>query len=351
MLKNLLIAFYQWLAQMWDANSWQESDKLEADLDAELAVNSSVEAFVEPSVAVIAPISTDFHREVTEISAEILTEALTEIAPIPEVTEISAIAEETETASVAVESPIEVVGCYAVTKAGNTPEECEDAYAWEHRESAFYFALSDGATESSFSREWAKELVQTCVQRSLWQQEAIPEEVHTAVINDWLLPLQQQWADWLKNQNLVWFAKRKAEQGTFATLLGLEIHANQQWQALAVGDSCLFVVRDGRLLHSFPLSSCDQLGYRPCLVGTLIQSELPNVVQQTGDTTQSGDHFYLVTDALASWIFTSLETNQNPWVQLNQIQTQAAFADWVEHLRTHQEIPNDDTTLLHITVQ
>jgi hypothetical protein len=239
-----------------------------------------------------------------------------------------------------------ILGCYSVTKAGNQPEECEDAYADASDDTAHYFAVADGATESSFSREWAKELVHDFVQRSL-SSKAI---VNADKINDWLLPLQRNWANWLATQNLVWFAKRKAEQGTFATLIGLMIQRDRQWQAFAVGDSCLFVVRNGTLRHSFPLSHSRELGYRPYLIATLRQNEMPSVARYMSDIAQPGDRFYVVTDALAGWILSSLEDRKNPWVQLDQIKSQAAFFDWVETLRDRRELVNDDTTMLLITV-
>jgi|GEM_PF-1191879 len=241
---------------------------------------------------------------------------------------------------------VKIVSSYSIAKAGNTAAECEDAYACASDDFADYFSVSDGATESSFSREWAKELVQDFVDRSISTHSI----VNPSNLNDWLLPLQRNWANWLASQNLVWFAKRKAEQGTFATLIGLIIQQDLQWQAFAVGDSCLFVVRDGNLKHSFPLTKSSELGYRPYLIGTLRQTELPAVARDLTDMAQLGDRFYIVTDALAGWILASLEDRQNPWVQLDQILSHSAFSAWVELLRDRHEIVNDDTTLLHIEI-
>jgi len=241
---------------------------------------------------------------------------------------------------------VKIVSSYSIAKAGNTAAECEDAYAWASDDFADYFSVSDGATESSFSREWAKELVHDFVDRSISTHSI----VNPSNLNDWLLPLQRNWANWLASQNLVWFAKRKAEQGTFATLIGLIIQQDLQWEAFAVGDSCLFVVRDGNLKHSFPLTKSNELGYRPYLIGTLRQTELPAVARHLTDIAQQGDRLYVVTDALAGWILASLEDRQNPWVQLDQILSHSAFSAWVEILRDRREIVNDDTTLLHIEI-
>ncbi|MEE3719132.1 hypothetical protein V2H45_20515 [Tumidithrix elongata RA019] len=253
-----------------------------------------------------------------------------------------------------------VIRCYSINKAGGQPDECEDAYMWRLEADVCRFSVADGATESSFAKEWARQLVSQFVQASIpktpiAQEHTKEEESHGKFsLFDWLTPLQKTWETWLANQDLLWFAKRKAEQGTYATLLGLEIDANRQWQAIAVGDSCLFVVRDFLLLHSFPLAHSREFGYRPQLLGTKmpLHDDLnPIVAQFVSHQAKAGDRFYLVTDALAAWIFASLETQKNPWVELDSINTQADFIDWVTHLRDRQEMPNDDTTLLYIQIQ
>jgi hypothetical protein len=98
-------------------------------------------------------------------------------------------------------------------------------------------------------------------------------------LSNWLMPLQLNWAKWILEQELVWYAKRKVEQGTFATLLGLEIDTDNCWRSMAIGDSCLFVVRDGKLLHSFPIETASQFNHRPNLIGTLLNTEtFPNQI-------------------------------------------------------------------------
>jgi hypothetical protein len=128
----------------------------------------------------------------------------------------------------------EIIQSFSVQKAGNEISECEDIWDYGKSDRLFSIALSDGATESSFSQEWAKELVTAFVNHDL-QPLA------------WLGKSQQNWQQWLENQNLSWFAKRKVGQGAFATFLGLEILPDLSWKAIAVGDSCLFVVRNCEL--------------------------------------------------------------------------------------------------------
>jgi Protein phosphatase 2C len=242
-------------------------------------------------------------------------------------------------------------GIFCITKAGNTSEECEDAFRCSPPDSPFpwYLAIADGATESSFSREWASQLVQSFIREPFNSAEEIA---------DWLPPLQQNWSNWLSEQDLLWFAKLKAAEGTYATLLGLKIDRDLEekqwkWNAIAVGDSCLFVVHNNELLSCFPLNKSDELNSTPGLIGTLhrYNHNLTKSVKFTMGSANSGTHFYLVTDALAGWIFKRLESNRKPWEVLNNIKELKEFSGWIEELRKAREIRNDDTTLIHLYVE
>jgi hypothetical protein len=239
---------------------------------------------------------------------------------------------------------IELIQSFSVQKAGNAIAECEDVWDWVERNPIVSIALSDGATESSFAKEWARELVNAFVNRQLpWQK------VYTSATT-WLLPLQATWQQWLGQQELSWFAKRKAGEGAFATFVSLEVFADLSWKSLAVGDSCLFVVRDRSLLKSFPLQNSQEFNNRPRLIGTNVKAANINISQIHG-VAKFGDHFYLATDAIACWIFKQIEANQDPWLKLEEIKTEDLFAEWVTELRDRHEIANDDTTLLCLKIQ
>jgi hypothetical protein len=239
---------------------------------------------------------------------------------------------------------IELIQSFSVQKAGNAIAECEDVWDWVERNPIVSIALSDGATESSFAKEWARELVNAFVNRQLpWQK------VYTSATT-WLLPLQATWQQWLGQQELSWFAKRKAGEGAFATFVSLEVFADLSWKSLAVGDSCLFVVRDRSLLKSFPLQSSQEFNNCPRLIGTNVNAANIHISQIHG-VAKFGDHFYLVTDAIACWIFKQVEVNQDPWLKLEEIKTEDLFAEWVTELRDRHEIANDDTTLLCLKIQ
>jgi hypothetical protein len=263
----------------------------------------------------------------------------------------------TATAKPKVIPNFEIIQMFSVQKAGNDISECEDIWNYVKSDRLCSIALSDGATESSFSQEWAKELVTAFVN-------------HDCPKSSWLIKSQQNWQQWLENQNLSWFAKRKVGQGAFATFLGLEVFDNLRWKAIAVGDSCLFVVRNYELritnyelsanhqlpitnhqfLKSFPLKHSEEFGNRPRLIGTHSNTEQICFSEIKG-VAKIGDRFYLATDAIACWIFKQLEDNQDPWVKLDEISSQDMFVNWVNELRDRHEIANDDTTLLCLEIK
>jgi len=237
----------------------------------------------------------------------------------------------------------ELIQKFSVQKAGNEISECEDIWSYVKGDRLFSIALSDGATESSFSQEWAKELVTAFIN-------------HDQSKSSWLVTAQQNWQQWLENQNLSWFAKRKVEQGAFATFLGLEIFNDLSWNAIALGDSCLFVVRNCELRitnyelrKSFPLKQSEEFGNRPRLIGTHSNTEQVHFSKING-VAKIGDRFYLATDAIACWILKQLEADRDPWVKLDEIISQDMFSNWVNELRDRHEIANDDTTLLCLEI-
>jgi hypothetical protein len=233
---------------------------------------------------------------------------------------------------------VQVSPAFGVPKAGNTPDEYEDAIASSC--STLGFAVSDGATESSFAKEWAISLVNGFV-------TAPP--THTCMsersLKEWLESLQQQWHATIDWERLPWFAEEKARAGAFASLLGLTFvkHPPESasisglcCQAIAFGDSCLFHLRGDNLIHSFPLGRSEQFGNHPWL----LSSNPVNNQQGLWDERKvfkadvhHEDTFLLMTDALAQWFLIQHETGSKPWVELYKLRTQEDFESFIVHLR------------------
>ena len=244
-------------------------------------------------------------------------------------------------------------------KAGNRPDEYEDAsrVVYPYRIGASgsgtaRIAVSDGASESAFAREWATVLTEAFVAR--------PPDLcglNEDSTNVWLLPAREQWHARVPWDRLPWHGEAKARAGAFATLLGLTVGAAQHnskrlsWQAVAVGDSCLFVVRNDRLLLSFPLEDAAQFDNNPALVcsNPANAGELWEGVRRRSGECAAGDLFILASDALACWFLAKNAAGEKPWETLLALDS-AEWDAWIEEQRREGLMRNDDTTLVIINV-
>ncbi len=244
-------------------------------------------------------------------------------------------------------------------KAGNSPDEYEDAFwppepvgEWEG--DRFRCAVADGATETSFSALWAGMLV-----REFCRQSRLSQFLNS------LPRYRKGWFQKVTEKPLPWYAEEKVRSGAFSSLLGLTIqHAapDQEhfatWNAIAVGDSCLFQMRTHDLLAAVPLTHSEQFSSRPYLLGTSGQSNLQireHLVLCDG-VCEPGDTFYLMTDALACWFLRRQEEDTATFDYLSDIRDKSLFEEFVREQRMHKDLEdkpylrNDDVTLFRIEV-
>jgi hypothetical protein len=238
-------------------------------------------------------------------------------------------------------------------RTGSTTAQYEDAFYPAHdgprHARRLRFAVADGASESMLSGLWAGLLVRTwCKAR----RRRLPEILEVAKAA-WEVEL----AAYLEERGrtarpIQWFEEPGLERGAFATLLGVAFstdhgHHHGRWQATALGDSCLFQVREGELLSAFPVKSSDEFDSTPKLVPSRVD-DLTRVVdavdEDTGDW-RSGDTFFLLTDAVAAWFLRAHEAGEAPWDVLTDVD-----ADWVAARRGDRSLRDDDVTVMRIDV-
>jgi len=224
-------------------------------------------------------------------------------------------------------------------KSGNAASEYEDAYAVKPE--ALRFAVADGASETSFARQWAELLVEGFVQ----------DAPSAAELHDFVAPLQAVWAEGQKGKATAWYSERKAAEGAFSSLLGLSIEGDR-WRALAVGDTCLFVVRSGKVLRAFPLERAEQFSNRPSLLSSVARANAGvwgEIAVVEGEL-QGKDRLLLMTDALAQWFLVETEMGRRPWAALAKVGTAEQFAAYIDCLRAGGALRNDDVTLVSVEV-
>lgn len=227
------------------------------------------------------------------------------------------------------EMPSIVSRILTVPKAGAEEDENEDAAGVWTTSWPVRAAVADGATESMFAKRWAETIVKGLKTLDL-SPSALTDELPTWRA-DWKASVEQE-------EPLPWYASAKADEGTFATLLGLEVRSDGQWDALAVGDCTLMHVHEGRLETAWPHATSEAFSNRPSLLSTLPDRNVPTPDATTG-TWHHGDAFLLATDAVAAWLLDTDPVAARAW-------DAQEFAEAVEAARSNESLRNDDSTLV-----
>ncbi len=243
---------------------------------------------------------------------------------------------------------------HKLVKDGNTQDEQEDAFSASHSDGeearTLRFAIADGATDGMLSGQWAELLTQV----------ACSPEVPSIEISSVLSRARADWSEWLEkylrrrereSKPVQWFEEPGLRAGGFATLLCLEARehdAGVAWQATAAGDSCLFIVRDGKLDTAFPITRSREFNTRPSLLrsSNSLPSQSAEIAVKNGEW-RGTDDVYLMSDALAKWFLTEVEAGGRPWRQLDGI-SRERLDELVAALRRDKQMRNDDVTLVQL---
>jgi hypothetical protein len=226
-------------------------------------------------------------------------------------------------------SPRLVWRSYAVPKGDGRSEDLEDAFAGDSQRGRF--AIADGASESAFAAAWAALLVTNYVQKP----------------RRWSSLARESWEEQCQRPEMPWYLEHHFEEGAFAAFLGVSFRGPHQWQAVAIGDCCLFHVRNGDLRFAFPVSHSNDFGNRPTLLCSRHHPGRGNTRRIRADW-RDDDLLLLATDALAKWFLGKVEKCVKPWDELLCLASQEQFAGWIRRVRDSREICNDDTTVLII---
>ncbi len=283
---------------------------------------------------------------------------------------------------------------FHVPKRGGTEEEYEDAYfpdEFADEVNAFRCAVADGASESAFADIWAQLLVQGFGKGKL------------RIAN-----LQAHWQKAVGGRKLPWFLEKKARRGAFAAFIGLSLRGNGaathrarraantaiatvsaadwmpetggngaaaaaasngwrteegcnngeiagSWRAFAVGDSCLFHVRNDELITVGPVCTSTAFDNSPFLLGSKSKETIKrgaSYVSVHSGTWSRGDLFYLATDAVSQWLLLRHEGDMPPWEMLRELGADDTrpFDELVAEMRSEHDLHNDDTTVLRVEV-
>ncbi|MEV0277473.1 hypothetical protein AB0I22_13965 [Streptomyces sp. NPDC050610] len=233
--------------------------------------------------------------------------------------------------------------------------------------------VCDGATESALAKDWARLLSRSVAEHAMKRPEllaggtAFEEFAASAVAqwDPWLLQYTQ--ARVAEGRPLKWYEHTKLAEGAFATLLtvrvdpdpgpgaGIDVEEAEpawHWRAAALGDSCLFHLRDERLVQAFPVGDADEFGTVPDLFGSRNHDAalLACRTRFTEGRCRPGDRLFLMTDALAAWFLSAPDQKVavHQLLEFSGPDDLSGFVDWLNSLRDRRQLRNDDVAVVRI---
>ena len=242
-----------------------------------------------------------------------------------------------------------IINSFSCSKAGNSPDENEDSFVAppnENLDGYFRIAVADGATESSFSKEWASLLVSYFYAFD-FENESFINSIHPV--------LKKSWLKMINAIDLPWYAQQKLELGAFASFLGVDVNLGSgECNLMAVGDSNLFVFRNNVMVISFPVEKAKNFSSTPFLISSDLHK---NTLTESFFSREvfpliAGDAVILGTDAIGQWILSEVESQRDPLNTLYPLLVNNdhndSFELWLTEQRNSHKIKNDDTTIILI---
>lgn len=226
-------------------------------------------------------------------------------------------------------------------------EDCEDRLrvVMDEASGNLRVAVADGATETAFSGEWAELLVHAYCERPFADWDDLAERSKAAA---------KEWASGIYSQDRPWHAFMRAQSGGAAAIAGIEILTNERkWSAVALGDSCIFQIRDERIHLALPPYGAEEFGNHPRLISTdaAKNAGLASAYESSSGSYEPGDRFVLATDAASEAFLRASERDDGlgEWLRALAGGKDAARG-FIEALRDSQDIRDDDVAIVMIEV-
>ncbi|MDI2132155.1 hypothetical protein [Yinghuangia seranimata] len=284
---------------------------------------------------------------------------------------------------------VDRAAAFLVPKHGSSAEECEDALCVLGADEAglgdlgsdgpLVAAVADGASESLLARAWAHQVSAGAALAAYHDPELLTDRARYAAF---AAGLTDAWRDYVdtyvadrsaRGRPVRWYEEPGLAKGAFATLLAVRVEAPclddepapyddspdpapRRWHAAALGDSCLFHVRDGRVVGAFPVDSADDFGTSPDLFGS--RAADPELVAErtrfAAGAAWPEDRLVLATDAFSAWLLGAAPDEAAERLRLLDECARDAdgerFAALVAAERSAGALRNDDVAVVVLSV-
>ncbi len=230
------------------------------------------------------------------------------------------------------------------------PNGYEDAF--EVDELRGRAAICDGVSSSLFAGRWASLLAKAAVSDP-------PDVNDQAALDSWLKQQRDAWAAAIDENTLAWHQKPKLLDGAGSTLLWVEITGSdapdgvarpRQLRCYCVGDCCLFHVRGGQVLQSFPLEDSSRFDENPHVLRSVFKRAETVAFEAMETQCNPGDLLVLASDAVASWTMRQIEAGVPvDWDAYWQL-SNAQWQQWMIQLRQEHQIRYDDSTVVLLRI-
>jgi hypothetical protein len=239
-----------------------------------------------------------------------------------------------------------------LAKDADEPEQFQDAFELDAERGIA--AIADGVSSAIFSGPWARVLTKAAVAEP-------PNLEDSAAFQDWLARQRAAWSGQIDVSRLTWYQRPKLVDGAMTTLLWIELFPaevgedglakNYRLRSYAIGDSCLFHVRDGQTLSQFPLEYSSEFGLNPEVIASIDRKRDHQLAFKAAEADcLPGDLLVLATDALALWAYHLAEARE-PVAWGNYWDLDAgAWRDEIDSIRDASQMRFDDTTLVLLRV-
>jgi len=234
-------------------------------------------------------------------------------------------------------------------KAGMSADEWEDGAG--HRDAdpvvgrPARLVVADGAAEAYDAIVWVDQLVTSFVGPDG------PAALEPDDLDRWFGAMQERWVEGARKFPNVFAEHKFRTMGSFATLLGCDVHGldgpRPYWRGVALGDAVLFQLRKGEgVVAQLPDIEAEAFGINPDGVFTQPsqRARMRAGLAFTGHDLRPDDVLYLTTDALAQWLL-----RRDCWAEVAAIEHPRVFRRWVVEQR-ERGMKNDDVTMLRAEV-